>query len=226
MVDETASPPQNSSDLRKAELLNRRWLSPKTFEIELSRPHDFQFTPGQTLCILSGSLERHYSMASSPQEPIIALCVRHITGGELSPVLAGAPIGTLFSFRGPQGYFTYRPSEREAVFVATGSGIAPYVSMVKSGFRPFLLLHGVRTAEELYSRSLLSRAAGTYIGCLSEGGAVAGLFDGRVTDYIERHLSPGHYDFYLCGNQRMVRDVTLLADERFPGSYVFTEIFH
>jgi ferredoxin-NADP reductase len=226
LAEETASAPQDGSDLHQGELIDRRWLSPKTFEIELSRPPAFLFTPGQTLCILRGPLERHYSMASSPQEPVIALCVRHLLGGALSPLIAGAPIGTRFTFRGPQGYFTFRPSAREAVFVATGCGVAPFASMVRSGVRPLWLLHGVRAAEDLYYRSLLSRAARTYVGCLSDGEAGAGFFGGRVTDFIKKHLPHGRYDFYLCGNQQMIRDVTLLADESFPGSFVFTEVFH
>ncbi len=34
------------------------------------------------------------------------------------------------------------------------------------------------------------------------------------------------YDFYLCGCREMIRDVTLLVDERFPCSYIYTELFY
>ncbi len=34
------------------------------------------------------------------------------------------------------------------------------------------------------------------------------------------------YDLYLCGRQEMIRDATLMADERFPGSLVFSEFFY
>ena len=49
---------------------------------------------------------------------------------------------------------------------------------------------------------------------------------GRVTEYLDQHLTPGTYDFYLCGRSEMIRDVTLLIDERFPGSLVYTELFY
>jgi hypothetical protein len=47
-----------------------------------------------------------------------------------------------------------------------------------------------------------------------------------VTDYIRNRLPPRTYDFYLCGRQDMIRDVTLLVDERFDGSLVYSEIFY
>ena len=51
-------------------------------------------------------------------------------------------------------------------------------------------------------------------------------FQGRVTDYLQTHLAPGLYDFYLCGRREMIRDVTLLVDEKFSGSYIYSEIFY
>jgi len=54
----------------------------------------------------------------------------------------------------------------------------------------------------------------------------AGSFAGRVTDYLETELPPLPYDFYLCGRSDMIRDATLLVDERFSDSYVYTEIFY
>ena len=229
MADAITSLPRDNHAHREVELLRRENLSDKTIEIELSRPKDFQFSAGQTLSITAGGVERYYSLVSTPDDPAITLCVRHIPHGTLSPILASAPVGTRFSINGPHGYFTFRPSPRPAVFVATGSGIAPFVSMTKSGAAPFALLHGVRRAQDLYYRSHLSSHAEIYVPCLSQPPAAqlakAGVFSGWVTAYVEKHLQPGSYDFYLCGNQNMIRDLTLLVDKRFPGSYVFTEIF-
>jgi ferredoxin-NADP reductase len=46
-----------------------------------------------------------------------------------------------------------------------------------------------------------------------------------VTDWAAANLPPVACDLYLCGSRQMVRDFTRLADERFPGSRVYTEIF-
>ncbi|MDB4443970.1 hypothetical protein N9174_01345 [bacterium] len=92
------------------------------------------------------------------------------------------------------------------------------------------LLHGVRTPSELYYESLFRTAAKGYVPCLTSVAKDAPVpesaFYGRVTQYLQKHLPSGAYDFYLCGRQDMIRDVTFLVDERFPWSFIYTEIFY
>jgi ferredoxin-NADP reductase len=214
--------------VQTSELLRRRWLSDKVFEFELSRPAGFEFSPGQTIRLIHGGRERHYSLVSAVDDRILAICVRHIPGGGLTPVLAGAEAGTRFELTGPHGYFIFRPSRRPAVFAATGTGIAPFVAMARSGVSGFTLLHGVRTPDELYYQQVFNGITAHYQPCLSGGGAAGAppaAFAGKVTGYVKKHLARRAYDFYLCGRREMIRDVTLLADERFPGSHVYTELF-
>jgi NAD(P)H-flavin reductase len=147
----------------------------------------------------------------------------------MSSILATADIGSRFHFAGPYGYFLFRPSIKQAVFVATGTGIAPFVSMARSKSRGFVLLHGVSTCSELYYKPLLKSMVQHYIPCVSDdmpGQYSSGEgFSGRVTQYLERHLEPGAYDFYLCGKQEMIKDVMLIIDSHFSGSLVYTERF-
>ncbi|MGB5746986.1 MAG: FAD-binding oxidoreductase [Desulfobacterales bacterium] len=208
------------------EIIELRWISKKTFEIRLSRPETFIFRPGQRISLKLNNFERDYSLASSPDESHLTLCIRHVEGGQLSRVLGDAEKGTRFSFYGPHGYFTFKPSQRPVVLVASGTGIAPFRSMVRSGITPEFLLHGVETSAELYYAEELQAASGTYIPCLSQSGKSQTHFAGRVTDYLRRHLPPANYDFYLCGRREMIRDVTLLVDELFEGSFIYTETFY
>jgi NAD(P)H-flavin reductase len=101
--------------------------------------------------------------------------------------------------------------------------------MVRAGARDFLLLHGVRDPEELYYEALFRGAVTEVVPCLTgwapEEKPLHEAFFGRVTAYIERRLPREAYDFYLCGREEMIRDVTLLVDEAFPGSRVYSEIF-
>jgi ferredoxin-NADP reductase len=174
-------------------------------------------------------MERDYSLLTTPADSTLALCVFNVEKGQISPVFAAAEIGTKFSFSGPYGYFTYHHSERPAVFVATGTGIAPFLSIGRSGVTDFTLLHGVRTASDLHYLDFFRRTARLYVPCLTEppgqGRAIENVFEGRVTHYLKEHFPPNTYDFYLCGRQEMIRDVTLLVDEKFPGSLVYTETF-
>jgi benzoate/toluate 1,2-dioxygenase reductase subunit len=151
-----------------------------------------------------------------------------VEGGALSPVLAEADLGTSFFFTGPYGYFVWLPSKRPAVFVATGTGVAPFISMARSGVRGFILIHGVRRVKELYERPLLQEAASMYVACLSlpSPGVGTDIFEGRVTHYLGKRLTPGAYDFYLSGRKDMIREATLIVDKRFPGSSVYAEPFY
>jgi benzoate/toluate 1,2-dioxygenase reductase component len=215
--------------LKHTKLVKRKWLSEKTFEVEISRPFDFNFVPGQNIRFVQGDIERYYSIISAPHEPALGLCIRFITNGFFSPVLAGAEPGFDLQFTGPHGYFTFRNSNRPSVFVATGTGIAPFVSIARSGITNFILLHGVSGMEELYYESLFRKASSNLIPCLSKPSTkesvIPNIFYGRVTDFIRSKLPRMEYDFYLCGRREMVRDVTLLADELFPGSFVYNEVF-
>ena len=215
------------ADNYSSELIERRWLSDRSFEITLEKPTTFEYLAGQWIRLTQDAVERDYTLVTAPTDPNLALCIRFIEGGSLVHRLSHAPIGTRFNFNGPQGYFTFKPSHRPAVFVATGTGVAPFVSMARSGVTGFTLLHGVRTAADLYYASVFKSTAKHYIPCLSENQASSeDVFHGRVTDFLFKHLAPGPYDFYLCGRREMIRDVTICVDEKFPESLIFTEIFY
>ena len=206
-------------------LLSRTWLSSSAFEITLERPAGFTFEPGQCIRLVEGAEEREYSLTNAPCEPRLSLCVRQVDHGHVSGLLASAEPGRLFACHGPHGYFVFRDSPRPAVFVATGTGVAPFVSMARAGVSGFTLLHGVQRPEDLYFEAELRRAAGCYVACVSRSPG-AGHFPGRVTAWAAGSLPPQPHDFYLCGNRDMIRDCTILADTRFPGSFVSTEVFH
>ncbi len=225
------SPPVNSHPgTFKVTLLKRMWLSKKAFEVELSRPPGFTFRPGQRIRFVHSEYERDYSLISTPNDPTLSLCLRNVEGGRFSPQLALEKIGARFEITGPMGYFTFRASYRRTIFIGTGTGIAPFVSMVRSGTNAFTLLHGVSLPEDLYYESVFRSAAKHYIPCIPKTPSDTSLpknsFFGRVTGYLETHLPSEAYDFYLCGRSEMIRDVTLLVDDRFTGSYVYTEMFY
>ena len=225
--NELAAQQTNGATVYTGELLERRWLSDKTFEIRLTRPPAFQFTSGQRIRLIHKNIERDYSLVSAPGDSSLVLCIRHITGGAYSSILAEAPIGEILFFSGPHGYFLFYPSGRPAVFIATGTGIAPFCAMVRSGLKGFTLLHGIRSPDELYYASLFQARAKLYVACLSADRRLPPeSFDGRVTDYLKNNLPVESYDFYLCGRSEMIRDAIAIIDDRFKGSLVYTEIFY
>lgn len=221
--------PDRSNAVMSVELISRRWLTKKAFEIELTRPPSFEFKAGQNIRFVYGDIQRYYAIVSSPDEPKLVLCVRYIEEGAFTSILAEAGPGTRFDVTGPHGYFIFLPSFRPPVFVATGTGIAPFVCMGRAGIRDFILLHGVSYPEDLYYRNFFSEIARRYVPCLSEpikpDQKTPEIFEGTVTQYLRSNLPPAEYDFYLCGREEMTRDVTLLIDDNFPGSHVYIEVF-
>jgi len=218
---------ETKTDIRATKLLKRRWLSGKTFELELEKPSSFKYEPGQRICLIYNSISRDYSLVSAPAENELVLCIRQVGGGMLSPRLSTASVGSRLDFTGPHGYFTFQPSPRPAIFIATGTGVAPFCSMARSGIEDYTLLHGVSVAEDLYYGSVFQSTAKRYIPCLSETNDPSEtFFKGRVSNYLQTNLAPGVYDFYLCGRQEMIRDVTFLVDEKFQGSHIYTELYY
>ncbi len=209
---------------RTVRLLRRTRLSGRALELVLSRPRGFTFTPGQSVRFIVDGIERDYSIASGPAEDALSFLVGLSGPGSMPARLASLAIESRLTIEGPHGYFVHEPSDRPLVLVATGTGVAPFLSMARAGLHGFTLLHGVPTVSDLLHAEEMRAAARRYVPCVSRGPAGTG-FAGRVTDWTRTALAPGACDFYLCGRRDMVRDMTIIVDERFPGSMVRTEIF-
>lgn len=209
-------------------IIRRQWLTGDVFTLGLERPPEFVFAAGQRVRLhLQGEM-RDYSVIPGPRPDELELLIRSVADGIMSSHLSRCPLNTILSFSGPSGHFIYRPSPRQAVFIATGTGIAPFAAMCRNGTKGFIVLHGVRKAGELYYRDQLEPSAFRFIACLTEPEASTppmGIFGGRVTGYLRTGLIPGAYDFYLAGRREMIADAMPIIDDRFPTSHVYTEIF-
>lgn len=127
------------------------------------------FAPGQYVTIgltAEGErVERPYSIASSARrlDDGYELYVRLVPGGALTPLLFATRVGDRVSLRRPKGRFTLRPDDRRThLLVATGCGLAPFISMLRTldddrAPRPVVLLHGVSYADELGYRDEIER---------------------------------------------------------------------
>ncbi len=230
MGEKKTTPDKISAKTYTTEILDRSWISKTAFEIELARPFFFDFIPGQCICFIHDDIERYYSLISTPDNPTLRLCVHYVKQGIFSPLLSEAKMGTRFTIKGPRGYFTFRASARPPVFVACGTGIAPFLSIGRSGVTGFTLLHEVKEPKELYYESFFRSSAKRYVPCLTEditGTRVPpNAFFGEAAEYLAKHLAPLGYDFYLCGEREMIRDVTLCVDEDFPESFVYQEVYY
>lgn len=211
------------------------------------------FAPGQYLTIGVESdgklIQRPYSVASSPREADegYEFYVRLVSGGIFTPLLWRLGVGHGMSMRGPKGKFVLEPGDdRQHVFISSGTGIAPFISMMKTLIhdrqpRPAIVLHGASYEHDLGYRELLDewqRSGGypvTYVPTVSRPGTTENSrWQGRVGRvesiipgvYDEFALTPENSIAYICGNPEMIIAAEALLTERgFPETQVKKELY-
>ncbi|HNP61412.1 MAG TPA: hypothetical protein PKM72_11255 [Nitrospirales bacterium] len=134
--------------------------------------------------------------------------------------------GDPVTFQGPNGsfYLEEKPG-RDLVFVATGTGIAPFRSMISTFLKQpeagiLTLFWGLRSERDLYYQHELATLAERYsnfrfMTTLSRPQNVWKGSTGRVTTLVENHIaSVSNVTFYLCGNGGMIRDTTAIVRKK------------
>jgi CDP-4-dehydro-6-deoxyglucose reductase len=207
----------------KARLIRSREIAPNTrhFEFE-SEEWRAAFVPGQFLSLTAEiggeAITRAYSIASPPDGFTFALCANLVADGRFSPWLFSLPQGGEIDFKGPYGAFILRRPVSDSIFVATGTGIAPFRSIIHAKLREhpgsrFTLIFGVRhhygllyhdewlqSASELPNfdyRPTLTRPPEDWQG-----------LTGRVQNHVIECLGPRRdVDTYVCGLREMVDDL-------------------
>lgn len=118
----------------KLTALQERYLQPypSLLRITVKADDPVEFAAGQYLSVRYQDTTRVYSIASSPTHDELEFCVRRVPGGQMTSELAvDLEIGDTVTLRGPYGELLLEePSRRDLVFLATGTGVAPFKSMI------------------------------------------------------------------------------------------------
>lgn len=175
-------------------------------------------------------VRRAYSIASPPKEKRwLEFYIVAVDEGALTPRLFDLEVGDrLFMDTKMKGHFTLKdvPDHKNLVTVATGTGLAPFLSMYKqykdaSGrFDKFVFIHGVRHEEDLGYREELEQMAKddprvVYLPAVSRApedsdyagyrGRVTSMFsDGTYEKATGAKLNPETDHVFLCGNPAMI----------------------
>ena len=218
----------------RAKVESIRDLTPEVREmtLRLIDPPDLHFHSGQSISIeipasrFSKSLIRHYSLASPPsQSKSLVLLVNAGSQGVGSTYLLKQQVHDEVCVSGPYGTFhLHDDAERDMLFVATGSGIAPFRSMLyalseHSMNRAVTLFWGLRREQDVYYqeelRALSQRHKNfSYQVVLSQSQKDWIGAKGRVTHLVENISSVKNLAVYICGNRRMVTEVTQIVQKK------------
>jgi len=232
---------------REAALIETKQLSPSVLglTLRLTDGVPLAFIPGQWIdlhLVIDGvAHKRAYSVASAPGVPsadTIELAVTRVDGGVMSNALAAMTVGARVEIDGPHGFFTRDAAhaQQPAVFVGTGTGLAPLRSMLQVETLtpkgpPLLLLFGCRTVDDILWRDELDRWVARCPRMRVE--VTLSRADDSWTGrrgYVQAHLPELVADLdqpqvYVCGLSRMIQEVrgVLKQDLHFDRKQVHSE---
>jgi ferredoxin--NADP+ reductase len=212
--------------LFKTEINALEEIAKDVFVVSFPRKEDF--VPGQMLAIALKPQDqpRLYSIASGLKDDNYSILFNVQHQGYLTPKLSRVAVGDALFVSKPFGSFF--GDKDQAVWIAAGTGIAPFISMLKSGLAENkTLIHGGRAEDSFYfSSALESHMKEKYIRCSSLLKEKA-YYNGRITSYLRQieNLDLGT-KYSICGSSEFVVDVRdILIDRGVPYQQIMAEIY-
>ncbi|HZM33373.1 MAG TPA: ferredoxin--NADP reductase [Burkholderiales bacterium] len=171
-------------------------------------------------------IARPFSFVNPPDDPVLEFYGVIVPEGPLSPRLAKlSPGDRLYVASNPAGFLVLRevPDCHTLWLIATGTGIAPYLSILRTEtpwrrFRSIVLVHAARYGKELVYQDIVSdlskRNLFRYVSFVSrerhagslEGRIPAAIADGRLEKAAGLALDPASSHVMLCGNPQMLKE--------------------
>ncbi|WFA09382.1 2Fe-2S iron-sulfur cluster binding domain-containing protein [Tissierella sp. Yu-01] len=220
----------------------------KLLRFKLPEDAEINFKPGQYVQLKAPIYEgndeevyRAYSIASSPtMKNYLELVIGYVPEGIATTyVHRHLTVGDEVSINGPYGDFHYHDNDREMIMVATGTGVAPILSLLNymkehNIKRKARFYFGAKTPKDLFMLDYFKELEETlfdfkFIPTLSR---VTDDDDwdgerGRVNNAIDKLLEDGEdKEGYLCGNEAMIESVVKsLTSKGVPEELIYYDKF-
>lgn len=213
-------------ELNKVRVSRQTEIAPGVFLLSFPRPWDF--VAGQVLGIGAHATDeaRLYSIASGELDDEVDVLYNINPDGKLTPWLSKINTGDHIWVSEPFGSFT--GSGDPAWWIASGTGIAPFSAMFRTGLtKGKKLIHGGRDLESFYfNEAFVPALKENYVRCCSRENA-EGIYSGRITHYLSSITDlPPNEKYYLCGSAEMVVEVRdILIGKGVPFDNIISEIY-
>lgn len=208
---------------------NMVFLQNDLFELQLERG-DISFEPGACMALFNAEGDsRPYSIAAGTQENILRFLIRRVPNGRVSQCLARRRPGDTVRTSDPFGWFRpgrSTPAGERCVFIATGTGIAPFLSHLRSSpdRPPEMCLYGVRRLADAFALDELERLNGFRLAVSRTSGH--SHFHGRVTGLFGQVPLNEEIHYYLCGLDSMIEETSQwLEASGIDYTHIHREIF-
>jgi len=223
-------------------ILETKDLTSGVKSLKLSVPRDFDFKAGQYLSLSvprndGKKIRKPLSIANPPQSrnESIEFCIKIIPNGLASEFVKTLNKGDEVELFGPAGKFVVSDFNKDLIFIASGVGIAPFMSMIpdllKRGFdKSIILLKSAKNEEDSLYNEELEELQGKYsnfqfYNIFSH--PIKSQNHGYIQDFLERYV-PENFkgNFYICGLKEMINDVRKkLLSLNFKEGQMFNEKF-
>ena len=225
-----AAEPKLPPEKKRATLAARTRMTPTIWQLDFELGADpGDYAAGQFGRVHVGQDEwRDYSIADLEGRRVRFL-ISTRTGGHGSRFAETVEPGTITAIELPLGHYTLVRNDHRKVFVATGTGLAPYLPMFRElertgGLGEATLIFGCATNAEDLTRNL-APLPGQVVRCISREDPQARGVRGRVTKVLDAlEFAPETTDFYLCGSSAMVADARMLLERR-GAKHLLTESY-
>lgn len=224
------APRRKAPELPSAKLVERQDITEDLMVIKLEPAEGpLPFKAGQYCTLGKDGVERAYSIVSAPYEPLLEIFVELVPDGELTPKMWDLKVGDSMSIRPrAKGLFTLNEKVHHHFMLATVTGVAPYVSIIREylhqgrqGHRFYVLLGASYYDELTYDREF-SELAAVHPGFIefvptisrpdearnAEWSGAKGRVNAIAEGYLEKFDLPKDDTMvYACGHPGMINDV-------------------
>lgn len=205
---------EQQNKLSTTTVLENKSIAPGVFVIKYKKTKNFK--AGQYIGLTTdlSVTPRLYTIASGTNDTEVQILYNLKDDGWLTPRLSEIKPGTQLYVTDPDGDFI--DDKSPAWWIASGTGIAPFSAMFRSGLlENKTLIHGGRHNHSFFFENEFAPALkDKYIRCCSQDKG-EGLYHGRLTRYLQDiEELPTDCRFFLCGSPEMVVEVRDLLIKR------------